>query len=112
MKDILPDWAKELNCAVTICDTNGIVLYMNDKSKETFKSAGDLIGKSLMPCHNENSKAIIARLLETAGTNVYTIEKNGQRKMIYQTVWKKDGEVAGLVELSIVLPPDIPHYVR
>lgn len=32
--------------------------------------------------------------------------------MIYQTVWKKDGEVAGLVELSIVLPPDIPHYVR
>ena len=112
MKDILPDWAKELNCAVTICDTNGIVLYMNDKSKETFKSSGDLIGKSLMPCHNENSKAIIARLLETAGTNVYTIEKNGQKKMIYQTVWKKDGEVAGLVELSIVLPPDIPHYVR
>lgn len=112
MKDIIPDWAKELNCAVTVCDTRGIVLYMNDKSKDTFKSAGDLIGKNLMPCHNENSKAIIARLLETAGTNVYTIEKNGQKKMIYQTVWKKDGEVAGLVEISIVLPPDIPHYVR
>lgn len=112
MKDFIPDWAKELNCAVTVCDTQGIVIYMNDKSKETFKSAGDLIGKSLIPCHNENSRKIIAHLLETGGTNVYTIDKNGVKKMIYQTAWKQDGKVAGLVELSIVLPPDMPHYMR
>lgn len=112
MKDFIPDWAKELNCAVTVCDTQGIVIYMNDKSKETFNSAGELIGKSLIPCHNENSRKIIAHLLETGGTNVYTIDKNGVKKMIYQTAWKQDGKVAGLVELSIVLPPDMPHYVR
>ena len=109
---MIPDWAKEMNCAVTVCDKDGIILYMNDKAKETFAKHGDLIGKSLIPCHNDRSRAIIARLLETAGTNVYTIEKNGQKKMIYQTVWKKDGEVAGLVEISMVIPEEMPHYVR
>ena len=52
MKNVIPDWAKELNCAVTVCDTEGIIIYMNDKSKETFSSYGDLVGKILIPCHN------------------------------------------------------------
>lgn len=26
----IPDWAKEMNCAVTVCDKEGIILYMND----------------------------------------------------------------------------------
>ena len=109
---MLPDWAKEMNCAVTVCDNDGIILYMNDKAKETFARHGDLIGKSLIPCHNERSRAIIADLLASGGSNSYTIEKNGVRKMIYQTAWREDGEVAGLVEISMVIPGDMPHYVR
>ena len=23
------EWANEMNCAVTVCDTKGIILYMN-----------------------------------------------------------------------------------
>lgn len=107
-----PDWAKEMNCAVTVCDKDGIILYMNDKAKETFASHGDMIGKSLIPCHNDRSRAIIADLLATGGSNSYTIEKNGVRKMIYQTAWREDGEVAGLVEISMVIPEEMPHYVR
>ena len=109
---MIPDWAKEMNCAVTVCDKEGVILYMNDKAKETFAKHGDLIGRSLIPCHNENSRAIIAELLETGGTNAYTIQKNGQKKMIYQTAWKQDGEVAGLVEISMVIPEEMPHYIR
>ncbi len=85
---------------------------MNDKAKETFARHGDLIGKSLIPCHNERSRAIIADLLASGGSNSYTIEKNGVRKMIYQTAWKENGKVAGLVEISMVIPEDMPHYVR
>lgn len=107
-----PDWAKEMNCAVTVCDKDGIILYMNDKAKETFASHGDMIGKSLIPCHNDRPRAIIADLLATGGSNSYTIEKNGVRKMIYQTAWREDGEVAGLVEISMVIPEEMPHYVR
>ena len=109
---MIPDWAKEMNCAVTVCDKDGVILYMNDKAKETFAKHGDLIGKSLIPCHNENSRAIIAKLLETGGTNAYTIQKNGQKKMIYQTAWKVDGVVAGLVEISMVISEEMPHYIR
>ena len=110
--DMIPDWAKEMNCAVTVCDREGVILYMNDKAKETFAAHGDLIGRSLIPCHNERSRAVIADLLATGGCNAYTIRQNGQKKMIYQTAWKENGEVAGLVEISMVIPEDMPHYVR
>lgn len=109
---MIPDWAKEINCAVTVCDKDGIILYMNDKAKETFAKHGDLIGKSLIPCHNDRSRAIISDLLATGGSNAYTIQKNGQKKMIYQTAWRENGEVAGLVEISMVIPEEMPHYVR
>ena len=101
-----------MNCAVTVCDKEGVILYMNDKAKETFAKHGDLIGKSLIPCHNDNSRFIIAKLLETGGTNAYTIQKNGLKKMIYQTAWKENGEVAGLVEISMVIPEEMPHHIR
>jgi hypothetical protein len=109
---MIPEWAKEMNCAVTVCDKYGTIIYMNDKAKETFASHGDLIGKSLIPCHNERSRAIIANLLATGGSNAYTIEKKGMKKMIYQTAWKDGGEVAGLVEISMIIPEEMPHYIR
>jgi hypothetical protein len=65
-----------------------------------------------MGCHNDRSKEIIRQLLATGGSNAYTIEKEGLRKMIYQTAWRIDGSVAGLVEISMVIPADMPHYVR
>ena len=55
---------------------------------------------------------IIRDLLRTGGQNVYTIEKEGVRKMIYQSAWKEEGKVMGLREISIVLPEEIPHHVR
>ena len=58
------------------------------------------------------SGEIIRHLLETGGSNSYTIEKQGVHKVIYQTAWKKDGKVAGIVEISMVTPSDMPHYVR
>jgi DUF438 domain-containing protein len=109
---MIPDWAKEMNCAVTVCNKEGVIIYMNDKAKATFAAHGDLIGKSLIPCHNESSRAIIADLLASGGSNAYTILKNGMKKMIYQTAWKENGEVAGLVEISMVIPEDMPHYIR
>lgn len=65
-------WADSLDCAVTVCDTEGVVLYQNERS---ITVNGDVRGRSLIPCHNERSRAIIRRLLDEGGTNVYTIEK-------------------------------------
>lgn len=102
-------WTDELNCAVTVCDTEGAVIYQNDRSLAV---NGDVRGRSLLPCHNDRSRGIIARLLAEGGTNVYTIEKHGRRKLIYQTVWRTDGRICGLAEFSMELPETLPHYVR
>lgn len=84
------DWSESLDCAVTLCDNEGTVLYQNARSRQV---NGDVRGRSLIPCHNERSRGIIARLLAEGGKNVYTIEKRGVRKLIYQTVWRRAGEV-------------------
>lgn len=109
---MIPDWAKELNCSITVCDKDGIIVYMNDRAIEQYKKRGNLIGKNLFDCHNEHSMGIIRKLLETGGTNSYTIEKNGVHKMIFQSAWKENGAVAGLCEISMIIPEDLPHYVR
>lgn len=51
-------------------------------------------------------------MLATGGSNAYTITKAGQRKMIYQTPWRADGHIAGMVEISMVIPDEMPHYDR
>ena len=57
------EWAKEMNCAVTVCDTKGIILYMNDKACQTFAKYGNLIGKNLLTCHNAQSQEKIHEML-------------------------------------------------
>ncbi|NVO09312.1 MAG: PAS sensor protein [Bacteroidales bacterium] len=107
-------WAKTINCAITVSDINGAIIYMNEKSGKTFEKWGglDMVGKSLNNCHSPKSQEIITKLMDNAETNVYTIEKAGIKKMIYQAPWFKEGKVAGLVELSIEIPFDLPHYIR
>lgn len=115
MEKHIPDWAFRTNCAVTVADADCNIIYMNERSRQTFATRGgaDLIGHNLMDYHNENSKKIIRRLLAEGGTNAYTIEKEGLHKMIYQSAWfDADGKVAGLVELSMVIPREMSHYVR
>lgn len=108
------DWAKNFNAAVTVCDTQGIILQMNDQAASVFSKDGgtNLIGKNLLDCHPEPSRSKLLDLLENPGTNAYTIEKNGMKKMIYQSPWYDGGNFAGLVEISLPLPVDVPHFIR
>lgn len=109
----LSHWADEVDYAVTIADRNCDIIYMNRRSRETFcKNGEDLIGRNLMDCHPPHAQAIIRRLLTDGGSNVYTIFKQGVKKLIFQSVWKIDGEIAGLVETSLVIPPDVKHFDR
>lgn len=100
---------EEINAAVTVCDTEGVILYMNKISRETF---GELVGKNLFPCHSEASREKIRHMLATGESNAYTISKNGLRKMIYQTPWRREGKISGMVEISMVIPQEMPHYQR
>ena len=108
------DWQKEFNSAITVCDTNGIILYINDKSQKTFEKDGGemLVGQSLFDCHPEKANEIIRDLLANQKTNAYTIEKKGVKKLIFQAPWYENGEFKGLVEISHVIPMEMPHFIR
>ena len=108
------DYVSEISAAVTVCDTQGIIVYMNERSQEVFKNDGGkmLIGQSLFGCHPEPALTKLKELLASGGTNVYTIEKNGKKKIIYQSPWKVNGAAAGLVEMSFELPDVMEHFVR
>ena len=112
-REELMHWADEVGYAVTIADKDCRIIYMNKRSRETFcKNGEDLIGKNLMDCHPEHAKTIIRRLLSEGGTNAYTITKKGVNKLIFQSAWRLDGEIAGLMETSMVLPADMKHFDR
>ena len=110
---MIPDWAWGLDCSITVCDKDGIIIYMNDKAVRQYSRHGDLIGRNLFDCHTERSREIIRGLLESGGSNCYTIEKRGVHKLIFQSAWTDgSGAVGGLCEISIVTPEGMPHHVR
>ena len=102
----MEDYFKNVECAVTVCDTECVIVYQNEKSVAV---NGDMRGRCMLGCHNDRSRGIIARILTEGITNSYTISKKG---------WYKDAAdgsgktVAGIIELSIVIPEQMPHYDR
>lgn len=107
-------WTKELPFAITVCDKDGKVIEMNERSIKTFEKSGGakLIGQSLFGCHPGKSADKLAALLLAGESNCYTIEKAGIHKMIYQSPWFENGVYMGFVELSFVIPAQVPHFVR
>jgi transcriptional regulator with PAS, ATPase and Fis domain len=107
-------WFNEFPGAVTVCDRNGSILYMNDRSARTFEADGGrgLVGKNLLDCHSEPARSLVADLLANPRVNAYTIEKGGVHKVIYQAPWFEAGEFQGLVELSLEVPETMPHFLR
>ncbi len=105
----MKDFFENVAVSMTVCDTEGRVVYQNAKAVEAL---GEARGHNLQECHQAASWAKIQEMLVAGATNAYTIEKRGVRKLIYQTPWYEDGKVAGLVEYSIVLPENMPHKVR
>jgi len=108
------NWTAEFQGAVTVCDLHGIVVEMNARSAEMYKRDGgrELIGRNLFDCHPEPSRSKLRELLESGESNVYTIERNGIKKLIYQVPWIQNGEKMGMVELVLEIPMKPPHFVR
>jgi len=108
------NWIKEFPAAVTVCDPQGVILEMNDKSAKSNEIDGgyDLIGQNMLDCHPEPARSKTERLLAAKEKNVYTIEKKGIKKLIYQSPWYQDGQYAGFVELSLEIPFELDHFVR
>jgi hypothetical protein len=107
-------WLKEFPGGVMVCDPDGIILEMNDRSAKTYAADGGLalIGKNVLDCHPEPARGKLERILDDHQPNIYTIEKNGVKKLIYQSPWFVNGQYAGFMEMSLEIPFEMPHFVR
>ncbi|MCH5243623.1 MAG: diguanylate cyclase [Lentimicrobiaceae bacterium] len=105
---------EELNVAITVCKADGEIIEMNQKSKTVNLRPGQesIIGQNVLDCHPEPARTKLQSLLDNQETNIYTVEKNGVKKLIYQTPWYEKGVFMGLVEFSMEIPFEMPHFVR
>ncbi len=92
--------------AVVICDLEHTVIYMNPAAVNRYQRWGgkDLLGKSLLDCHNEKSKEMIIKVLEWFGKSeendlVYTSYNEKENKDVYMVALRNDaGELIGYYE--------------
>jgi transcriptional regulator with PAS, ATPase and Fis domain len=107
-------WIKEFAGAIIVCDTQGIILEMNDRAIKSYESQGGagLIGTNMLDCHPPAAREKLQKLMERQESNSYTIEKKGSHRFIYQSPWYQDGKYAGFVEIVMTIPAEIPHFVR
>ena len=107
-------WVQEFPISITVTDREGKIIEMNAKAAKTFEKDGGLklIGQNVMTCHPEKAQVKLRDIMDKRKTNVYTIEKAGVKKLVYQAPWYKDGEYLGVVELAIEIPFEMPHFIR
>ena len=90
--------------AIVICDLEHIIIYMNPAAVKRYEKHGNLLGKSLLDCHNERSNDIIKRVLEWFSRDkshniVYTFRNEKENKDVYMVALRDDdGELIGYYE--------------
>jgi len=108
------DWFKVFPGAITVTDENGAIIEMNDGSAEMFKADGGyaIMGRDAITCHPEPTQTKVRKMYESQAPNIYSIQKNGKKQLVYQTPYFIDGKFAGFVEICLHLPEEIPHFNR
>ena len=85
--------------AIVLCDMNHIIVYMNPAAKKRYEKRGgaELIGKSLLNCHNEKSKEMIRKVIawfaESADHNmIHTFHNEKENKDVYMVALRDDAQ--------------------
>ncbi len=92
--------------AVVLCGLDHTIAYMNPAAIRRYEKWGGaaLVGKSLMDCHNEKSRALIVQVVDwfraSAGNNlVHTFYNAKENKDVYMVALRDDGgELIGYYE--------------
>lgn len=109
-----PRWQDELGAAITVADETGRIVAINRRAAETLAAEGGraLLGSDVFACHPEPARALLREMYAEHRAHHYTINRQGQKKIIHQMPVFTDGEFRGFVEISIPIPDEIPHFDR
>jgi PAS domain-containing protein len=92
--------------AIVICDLDHKIIYMNPVAVKRYEKWGgaNLLGKSLLNCHNEESRKTINKVLDYFKTSidhniVYTFYNEKENKDVYMVALRNDaGELIAYYE--------------
>ena len=92
--------------SIVICDLSHTIIYMNPAAIRNYERRGGeaLVGRNLLDCHNDQSKAAIQRVLawfaEDADHNIaYTFYNPNQNKDVYMVALRgSDSQLIGYYE--------------
>lgn len=92
--------------AVVICDLDHVIIYMNPAATSRYAKWGgkELLGKSLLACHNEKSREMIVKVLDWFKASkenniVYTSYNAKENKDVYMVALRNDsGELIAYYE--------------
>ncbi len=82
---------------MVICNTEHEIIYMNPMAAERYAKRGgyNLIGKSLLECHNEDSNTKIKKVLEwfmksPDNNRIFTFHNHKENKDVYMVALRND----------------------
>ena len=109
-----PAWINEFQGKITICDLEGKIIYLNQRSVNNFKKEGGigLLGTNIYDCHPEPSKTKLRQLIENCETNIYYTIKNGERHLIHQAPLFENGNYKWYAEFIFDIPEGTVTHVR
>ena len=91
--------------AVVICNLEHEIIYMNPSAIENYKKGGgrELIGQSLLNCHNQASRDKIERVIQWFQSSpehniVYTFYNQKQNKDVYMVALRDGDRLIGYYE--------------
>ena len=106
MNEIYKSVLEADNTAIVICDLDHTIIYMNSAAVARYEKWGGkaLMGKSLLDCHNDNSKELICRIVDWFKASkdnnlIYTSYNPKENKDVYMVALRNDaGELIAYYE--------------
>lgn len=93
MKSVL----EQDRAAIVMCDCNHVIVYMNPSAIKRYEKRGgaDLIGKSLLNCHNQDSCEKIRKVLDWFSQSpdnnmIYTYYNAKENKDVYMVALRNE----------------------
>ena len=90
MEEFYKSVLEQDEAAVVLCDLNHIIVYMNPTAACRYAKSGgyELVGKSLMGCHNEKSNEMIYKVVDwfkesPENNKIYTFYNEKENKDVY-----------------------------
>lgn len=99
MEKFLKSIIDQDRASVVICDLEHVIIYMNPAAIQNYEKRGgaDLVGKSLLNCHNEKSNEMINKIVnwfaEDENHNmIYTFFNEKQNKDVYMVALRDENK--------------------